>query len=85
MAMKSQLHHQPGHDHTGHPRETIGRVEDHIGVPRFDGYTLLTEHIHPTLKYEIPEEVKQAAQEATASESDYLRREFGEEFFEKTR
>jgi hypothetical protein len=67
------------------PLATIARVEDHIGVPHFDNFTLLTKKIHPTKKYEISDAVKQRAEEATATENDYLRNEFGEEFYHKTR
>lgn len=67
------------------PRGMISEIEDHIGVPRFDGYELLTTQIHVTKKLEIPPSVVAAAAALTASEDDYIRREFGEEFFLKTK
>lgn len=67
------------------PRGMISRIEDHIGVPRFKDYTLLTTQIHVTKKLEIPAAVRQAAVELNASEDDYIRQEFGEEFFDKTK
>lgn len=75
----------PFSDIRNHPTETIVRVEDHIGIPHFDGFTLLSEKVHATKKYDISDSVKRAAQEVTQTEADYLLREFGEEFFEKTR
>lgn len=67
------------------PRGMISRVEDHIGVPHFDGFTLLEARIHVTKKYEIPEAVTRQAAELCAEEDGYIAKEFGEEFFEKTR
>jgi hypothetical protein len=67
------------------PRGMIGRIEDHIGIARYDDYTLLTEQIHVTKKLEVPSSVVAAAVAATAGEDDYVRREFGEEFFMKTK
>ncbi|UVC12410.1 sulfotransferase (plasmid) [Rhizobium sp. TH2] len=67
------------------PHGTIARVQDHIGVPRFEDFTLLTEKIHPTKKYEISDKVKSTAEDLTFNEAEYLRSEFGDEFFEKTR
>lgn len=67
------------------PRAMIDRVEDHLGLPRYAGYTLLTEQIHVTKKLEIPAAVVAAASELTAAEDEYIRREFGEDFFRQTR
>jgi hypothetical protein len=67
------------------PRRLISRVEDHIGVPHFDGFTLLATKIHVTKKYEIPDSVKQKAAEHCAAEEDYIRQEFGDAFFQLTR
>ncbi|MGV3551094.1 sulfotransferase [Rhizobium sp.] len=67
------------------PLGTIARVEDHIGVPNFDNYTLLDKKIHATRKHEIPASVRQVAEQMTQDEDAYLRRQFGEAFYEKTR
>lgn len=67
------------------PRGMIDRVEDHLGIARHDSYALLTEQIHVTKKLEIPPSVVAAATALTAAEDDYIRNEFGEEFFQKTR
>lgn len=67
------------------PRGMIDRIEDHLGIARYENYDLLTEQIHVTKKLEIPPPVLAAAAALTAGEDDYLRREFGEEFFQKTK
>ena len=67
------------------PRGMITRIEDHIGIERHDDYELLTEQIHVTKKLEIPPSVIAAAAALVAAEDDYIRREFGEEFFLKTK
>lgn len=67
------------------PRGMIDRVEAHIGVPRHENYELLTEQIHVTKKIEVAPSVAAAAAALTAPEDDYIRREFGEEFFQKTK
>ena len=67
------------------PRGMIDRVEDHLGIARHENYELLTEQIHVTKKLEIPPSVVAAATAITAGEDDYIRREFGEEFFQKTK
>ena len=67
------------------PRGMIDRVEDHLGIARHENYELLTEQIHVTKKLEIPPSVVAAAAATTAAEDDYIRREFGEEFFQKTK
>lgn len=67
------------------PRGMISRIEDHIGVPHFDDFTILETPIHVTKKYEIPETVTRRAGEICAEEDAFLRSEFGQEFFDKTR
>lgn len=67
------------------PGGMINRVEDHLGIARHNGYELLTEQIHVTKKLEIPPSVVAAAAALTASEDDFIRQEFGEEFFQKTK
>lgn len=67
------------------PQGTIDRVQDHIGVPRHDNFSLLGERIHASTKYQMSDKVKRAAEALTWIEEDYLRTEFGDEFFEKTR
>ncbi|MBX9459102.1 MAG: sulfotransferase [Rhizobium sp.] len=67
------------------PRAMITQVENHLGLPRYEGYTLLTEQIHVTKKVAIPDAVVAVASKITAAEDDYIRHEFGEDFFQKTR
>jgi hypothetical protein len=67
------------------PRGMISRIEDHLGIERHEDYELLTEQIHVTKKLEVPPSVVAAAAALTAAEDDYIRREFGEEFFQKTK
>ena len=67
------------------PRGMIDRIEAHIGVARHEKYELLTEQIHVTKKLEVPPSVVAAAAALTAAEDDYIRQEFGEEFFLKTK
>lgn len=67
------------------PRGMIDRIEAHIEVARHEDYALLTEQIHVTKKLEVPLSVIAAAAALTAPEDDYIRQEFGEEFFQKTK
>lgn len=75
----------PYGDMRADPRGLIDRVEDHLGIARFENYQLLTVQIHATAKLELPPSVIAAAAALTASEDAYIRREFGEEFFGKTK
>jgi hypothetical protein len=75
----------PYSDMKTNPRGMIDRIEDHLGIARHENYELLTEQIHVTKKLEIPPSVVAAAEAITAGEDDYIRREFGEEFFQKTK
>lgn len=67
------------------PRGMIDRIENHLGIARYENYELLTEQIHVTKKVEIPPSVVAAAAAVTAAEDDYIRREFGEEFSRRTK
>lgn len=75
----------PFSDIRNDPQATIDRVQDYIGVPRYDNFSLLGERIHASKKYEMSDKVKRAAEALTWIEEDYLRTEFGDEFFDKTR
>jgi hypothetical protein len=75
----------PYGDMRSNPRHMIDRVENHLGIARHDGYTLLTTHIHTTWKMDVPEPVVAAIASLCSGEDDFLRQEFGEEFFEGTR
>ena len=67
------------------PRGMIDRIEDHIGVSRHAHYELLTEQIHVTTKLEVAPSTIAAAAALVAAEDDYIRKEFGEAFFQKTK
>ena len=67
------------------PRGMIDRIEAHLGVAHHENYQLLTEQIHVTKKLEVAPSVVAAAAALTAAEDDYIRREFGEAFFQKTK
>ena len=75
----------PYSDMRSDPRGMIDRIEDHLGIARHDNYKLLTEQIHVTKKLEIPGPVVEAAAALTAQEDDYIRQEFGEDFFRRTK
>jgi hypothetical protein len=75
----------PYGDMRSNPRHMIERIEDHLGIIRHDGYTLLATHIHATWKMTVPDVVVAAVASLCSGEDDFIRREFGEEFFERTR
>ncbi len=66
------------------PAGFIARVEDHVGVSRYDGYKLLEERIHTTFKLKIPDAVVKAAADLHAEEDAFLLAEFGEDFVRNT-
>jgi hypothetical protein len=66
------------------PAGLITRIEDHIGVPRYGGYSLLSEQVHVSRKRAIPKDVIAAAAEITGTEDSYIRDTFGDDFYART-
>jgi hypothetical protein len=75
----------PYGDMRSDPRSMIDRIEDHLGIARHANYELLTTQIHSTRKMPLPVAVVDAATALCSSEDDFIRREFGDEFFDRTR
>lgn len=66
------------------PAGMIARIEDHLGIARHENYDCLTQQIHVTQKFAIPDSVIAAARSLTADENDYIKDKFGEEFLLNT-
>ncbi|MBJ7358465.1 sulfotransferase [Nocardioides sp.] len=67
------------------PEDLIARVEDHVGVDRYAGYTRLRTTIHRSARAEIPPSVVARAEANVADDDRYLTEELGTDFFARTR
>jgi len=67
-----------------HPTAVLRKVEDHIGIPPFSGYSAPEKIIHKTPLMNIPESVIKDLHAALTPQYDFLEKRFGKEFCDLT-
>lgn len=83
---KERILYVPFGDVKSHPEEVMKRVEQHIGIEKYDSYPRLRDKINKTGSENIviTEQTIQRMRELVDGESDFLRNHFGEDFLNRT-
>ena len=66
------------------PEELVASVESHLDIGKHAGYTCLRTAVHQSRPAELPTTVLAAARARVEEDEAYLRRELGDEFFDRT-
>lgn len=66
------------------PAAFLRKIEEFIGIPAFQGYDL-QRVVHQTKKIELPDSVVQRLTDKFDYQRRYLQKEFGDEFFARTK